>query len=377
MIFQSKLLVLISVIVPCVASGQSLDVDSLKKRIYEVGNGALVRLLVTGKLNGGGSFSETGTGFYFQTSSPLGRILTARHVVGVDSQFDKSGDGKIDRRIQLTIMSAAAGPVSVDWLLREAMGHENPSKDIAQVFTNAAGPKDKFRLSARLPKVGDRVWTLSWPDSERAVQPPIDAVVGAITSEDGLLLRLNRQSGAFVKSESGSPVFDDQGAVIAVLVVRTVGASPQPIGFALPVGEFSSFLSDGVVGPTSSETAECVSVQIAKLKASAPFGVEDSVRCGNMGDSQSRIVRFRAPPTFHIVGQVSKNDRTNYGTVGPVTYDQEGAGFVTEVRAAIECKTPTTPFGPGGWAGTTLSGFIEKVVTAEDLERIGRQCRGQ
>jgi hypothetical protein len=92
-----------------------------------------------------------------------------------------------------------------------------------------------------------------------------------------------------------------------------------------------------------------------------------------MGDSQSGIVVYKAPPDFTIAGQISKTDETNYGTVGPVEYKREG-NRVTEAKADLSCSTPNRLFGPGGWAGSTLSGYIERLLSDADLSQIRQEC---
>ncbi len=252
------------------------DADAIRDKIYQTGKAALVRLSVTGHQRNGEPFNQTGTGFYYQSNTSLARIMTARHVVGANSEIDDLPGGKFDRRITVTISSETTGKSDLPQDLQEISEPPSDDRDVAFIFTNWKSEK-QFRLSKRRPKEGDRVWVLSWPTTEDVIQRPTPAIVRASSASDRTLLSLNRESGQFVSSESGSPVLDETGAVVAVLILRRTGPTPQPIGLAIPVAEFASgWLPDDAVDPIASEVAD--------YKAWSPIAYDDTFANWKTGD---------------------------------------------------------------------------------------------
>jgi hypothetical protein len=103
----------------------------------------------------------------------------------------------------------------------------------------------------------------------------------------------------------------------------------------------------------------------------------NKVRCENFGDrhAQSGFTEYDAPPGFSIVGAVGHDDETNeYVHVSALTYVKDNLGRVVVVKAGISCDTPNRIGGSGGWAGTTLTGGIERILSESDLQAIRGSC---
>jgi hypothetical protein len=128
--------------------------------------------------------------------------------------------------------------------------------------------------------------------------------------------------------------------------------------------------------PSEDQVAACEARVRAQKADRQPFSAQNSVRCEGGGDQKSGIAAYNAPEGYTIIGQVSHRDETNYGAVGAVEYVHDGERVVS-VRAAISCDTPNRPFGPGGWAGTALTGSVERIFSPEERKAMRETCLGE
>ena len=337
--------------------------DQAKQRLFALAESNIFQLKVVGQKGNEPVKTKYGTGFLVK-AEPLFRVLTAGHVVGNDTDYDIDSNGEVKRFIYLKVRTTL-GPTEVSTPLSDA--RVNQQFDVAQIFTNIDFGQP-LRLSRRWPKANENLWVVSWIEGQGRAQIR-ELSLSAPDARDAGLMRLQ---GQCVSSESGAPIFNMKGAVVGVLIVRDQPGNSLPSCLAVPVSELAGWKENISFGQTPEEVQDCVSASLERKRDRQPFSVELSVRCQNMGNSRDGEVRYKAPPGFHIVGQISKLDSTNFGTVDAIRY--EGEPDITGVYARFRCETPLVPFGPGGWAGATLTGSIEKIITPEIKHEVTKAC---
>lgn len=209
-----------------------------RRDIYSHAEPCVVQLNVTGTKDGQDVRPQSGTGFIFQTIADS-RVLTARHVVGLDKEFDlAAGSITLYRRDILLRVRTDYGTVSIG---PYHASKASPELDVAQVFVERA-PKDCLLLSRNLPQLGDELTVMAWSiGQDRPVPTPVKVLPPV--ADDGGLIRLDHE---FHESESGSPVLDQTGAVVAVLLLRDRKPTADPYSVALPVAAFQSWIPDAV-----------------------------------------------------------------------------------------------------------------------------------
>lgn len=126
--------------------------------------------------------------------------------------------------------------------------------------------------------------------------------------------------------------------------------------------------------------AACIERLLAETRAAQEFSQEGGVGCPSAGISgrgvhRSRVVTYRAPPDYSIVGDVRVEDVSRIdGSYGAVEYVRED-GHVAEARVSVECRSESQMFGPGASMRIRLRGMIEKPVTDAVLADAEQRCR--
>jgi Trypsin-like peptidase domain len=288
-------------------------------------------------------------------------IVTALHVVGQDAEWMESPNGR-DRNIEVFGLDANG----IERSLGPAAARPVPSLDIAVRTIRASNLPEAVQADAVPSELGTLVAIISDPDSRQPEPVSADLVpTDRGRHGDNLTIRL-----AVLEGHSGSGVFGADGKLLGI-ITNQLGNTRA---LAAPTYLFAPFLPPRVkTRPAEEEVARCEAQERALRVNRQPFTVSSGVRCENMGDTQRNVAKYAAPPGWSIVGQVEKYDETNYGTVGPVEYHRDGAR-VSAMSASVQCATPNRPFGPGGWASTTLKGFIERSLTQTDLDELRRTC---
>lgn len=125
--------------------------------------------------------------------------------------------------------------IYIDWAAYGSVIHPDPviealverDPDLAQVYLD---PFPVTPLSFANPvslATTSVLYVASWPRSERKAHVQIAAI-----SRNGSLLEL---TGAYDPSDSGSPVLNSQGELIAMLIERSVQTDGSTTGLALPL----------------------------------------------------------------------------------------------------------------------------------------------
>ena len=200
--------------------------------------GKVVHLRVAGQQAPGETFTPPihGTGVVIRTTSndpeKRFRILTAGHVVKADSAWARVGMGR-DRDIYITTLG---GPGNFEQRAWRGVS-VNTQDDIAQVV---ATPLTQYSAELRsTPLVKDQEYVVvSWGlDAQQDIPDLATAQIVKILGPDPSDARLVRLQASLVPSESGSPVLDKDGAVVAIVLMREVIGGQSSVALALPISQ--------------------------------------------------------------------------------------------------------------------------------------------
>jgi len=184
--------------------------------------------------------SYTGTGFAIHTTEESGYVLTNAHVVGTDQATQATDVGVVFNRSTQHFRAEVAAR------------HPNQDLVLLRVPIRGGVPIVKHLGWGRQPTAGHPVAVLGFPlglDLEmggdwQAVGVSATMLLGTVTRVVPNLIQLD---GYGAQGSSGSPVLDQDGAVIAVVY----GGEPETAGrviYAIPIGA-SLQLLDAVLGP--------------------------------------------------------------------------------------------------------------------------------
>jgi Trypsin-like peptidase domain len=252
-----------AVLICCSLPVKAETLDPL--RVLEQAQGKVVHLRVVGTEAPGEKVDQPihGSGVIVKTGSNdpklKFRILTAGHVVKSDSVWAPLGN-RVNRDVYVI---AEYGPGTVEF--RPVTGVlVNNGKDIAQVV---AGPNTTIAADLKpVPVVSGRQYVVvSWGlNGDRVAENASAKLVKAIGPDD-TDPDLVRLEGSLVPTESGSPVFDDSGAVVAIVVLREVTGSISNIALALPIAK----LTDWIKGKSTEPVSEAARPNLEKLVSEA------------------------------------------------------------------------------------------------------------
>jgi hypothetical protein len=180
---------------------------------------AIVRVRVVGKIDGNIT-TEIGTGFLI-TSKDGPRVITAGHVVGPDSKWDD-----VPPRDIFIKQMGLGSSIEVDPLTDATVERD---VDIAQIPMQPYNPAT-LTIAATQIGSGSKLDVGSWAKADRIAK---FQVVDLLSFRDPDRLHL---SGNYEPSHSGSPVIDNLGHVVGMVVerVETIDSPQRTIGLALP-----------------------------------------------------------------------------------------------------------------------------------------------
>jgi Trypsin-like peptidase domain len=224
---------------PVHAASQTVDPN----RILLQARGKVVHLMVKGTAAPGENFSQPihGSGVIIRTTATQPakrfRVLTAGHVVKADSAWAPLGS-RFNRDVYVI---GEYGPGTIEF--RPVTGVTvNDQRDIAQVVANpntALAADVKFApLSA-----GQYYVVVSWGLDGAVVAENAIAKLVKIIGPDTIDPDLIKLEGELLPTESGSPVLDDTGAVVAIVVMREISGSDSRIALALPLTKVANWIN--------------------------------------------------------------------------------------------------------------------------------------
>lgn len=227
------------------------------------------------------------------------RILTAGHVVEKDGFWTPTGNG-VDRLVFPRVMATGGGTLIEPF--RGVVVHDD--WDIAQVL----GPRNiqAARIASASMTGAERYFVISWgradnwegPTEEPYVKEVKVTTAGANDPPvpTGMLLLevVSPEPARFKPSESGSPVFDTDGRVIAIVIKERIspsgGFSRQ--GLAVPLSAISPWLVSAEARPIEPQP-----VMIAALATVERANFVGSLwnRCVFLGKYSARGLSAEAP----------------------------------------------------------------------------------
>ncbi|WP_316224614.1 MULTISPECIES: hypothetical protein [unclassified Bradyrhizobium] len=335
------------------AIAQGIDRKATLKQNRDVA----VRVTVTGRNQDGQVVVRNGAGVMVRSN---GTVATSKSLLGRDEDWRSNG-GVPDRTIEVFATDEHGVVVSRG----RASAQLAPPSEVAILQITGQNFPSATVEDGQVDDMSSAVLIIWEPDANGP-----DAVSGDLSADPGRFGDVLVVRALLTTGWEGAGLYGPGGRLIGVITKRIddTRVAGEKIYSWLP-----RLPPPPNVRPNEKQVLECESAERDRRIERQPFTIANSIRCENMGDSQRGTVIYKAPPDFTIAGQVSKADETNYGTVGPIEYKNEGSR-VTEARVDLSCSTPNRPFGPGGWAGSTLSGYIERVLGDADLNQIRQGC---
>ncbi len=238
--------------------------DPVRDRILAQSRKQVMALRVSGKESGLEPFGANeppiyGTGFLARTllDAQTSRyvILTAAHVVRDDRAWAPSGNG-LSRQV-FPYAELAFGRTELGGY-RGVQTHAQ--RDIAQVSIAEPTDRKPVRLSASRFDPGKRYFVVSWGDAHNSTSTQEEPYIKEVkylrhSADNSGLIEIealpDQEFKEFKKSESGSPVYDEDLGVVAVLVEelddRIKGTAT--IGRALPLSDVMDWLESAKRAP--------------------------------------------------------------------------------------------------------------------------------
>jgi hypothetical protein len=196
---------------------------------------AVVQLEVQGKVNNVAA-AEDGTGFLISTSQGP-RIITAGHVVGPDDRWDSIEDRLIYYRIAQFGSSLTLDPVT-------DAKEDLPQIDMAEVYLDPF-QASTFQVVSQVPTQGEALTVINWRGWGRpTARATAQAAQVVRVDNDRLVL-----SGSYIRSDSGSPVLNSDGRLVAMLVEAASLPNSTTQGLAIPISKMMPFLSEATASP--------------------------------------------------------------------------------------------------------------------------------
>lgn len=198
---------------------------------------AVVQLQVQGKVNNAAT-SEDGAGFLISTSQGP-RIITAGHVVGPDDRWDSIDDRLIYYRVAEFGSSLILDPVT-------DAKDDQPQIDMAEVYLDPF-QASTLQFSSSAVTQGEPLTVINWrgwglPTARATAQ------AAQVVRVDGDRILL---SGSYIRSDSGSPVLNGDGQLVAMLVEASSLPDSTTQGLAIPVSKMMPFLSQVTAAPVT------------------------------------------------------------------------------------------------------------------------------
>lgn len=196
--------------------------------------GAVVQLRVFGKVENKDT-QEYGTGFLIRTAEGP-RIITAGHVVGPDSKWDSLKERCIYYRL-----AQFGSSMSFDCVLD---ANVRTNIDLAEVYLDPF-PATTLMFTATPPAKGATLYVASWRSWGQPGSRAVAQAVQLLDLQDNQMIL----SGNYEGSDSGSPVVDQQGVVVGLLIQASNQPGGGTRGVALSLAHVSQDVSNVVALP--------------------------------------------------------------------------------------------------------------------------------
>jgi hypothetical protein len=382
----------VSLIAACICTAAvSQDLDPFNGTLVDWMRPKVVHLVAEGETAEGVPYTARATGFFINSS---GNILTTYHLVDFDPPLSPGS-----LKITAHIASSSAPPVPVDILNADKL------RDLLVLdVENFLAPEpacvtEGFQLGGRLKMT---ILSVGFPSAL-----PFVANVGVFIGEG--------PNGSFAidipinPGQSGSPVFDQRGRVVAIAkgqLADESGVGIPGIYLAIPLpGEgdlgvrydfkgscpYDAVLAELTAAydrPNNSVdpalVAQCASTLLSEARSEVPFEATGGARAEGPGATLEVVksdvpVCYSVPPGYELDGVVAVSDLGNNGgrgSVGPVSYnDPNGDGRVDNICVVVSAWSERGPFTAGGWQNARLAGVLVKRLTQEDETAAAEQCR--
>lgn len=249
---MARFLVLVLIFVLCTpgsAYTQSLslaDKERLRSTIY--------RLKVDGVNPLGGSWAGSNgvAVLFYNPEAGANQLLTARHVVGKQDEFKEIGDDpRPDRKIKIYFLGDHGGEQ-----IQRIYHLDSPHQihDVTKIYISAR-KREAAILSDKKIKIGQKLHLFTWISDE--YEPKYHGEVSVIHGDpgvDGDRIRLDVQS---FRGQSGSPLFDDKGELVAILNAKYDPRNQRSYSLAVPASEFTkNYISTTLLPELKKEVAQ-------------------------------------------------------------------------------------------------------------------------
>lgn len=296
--------------------------------------------------------TEIGSGVII---SPAGHILTAAHVIGRKKGRDpESGEITIKMLNDRGIAVTYAGKVDIE--------KDDTNLDLAILLLSGdIFPYAELAMKdlTDMPPTTTILWNASMP------RPfPYS---GQLSVRDGGKWTLQM---ATLGSDSGSPVFDPSGKVVAILT-NQFSEGDKRYALATPMLVAQEFLPI----MTEPERGACMKQERDLRLQAKPVQKEGRVDCDGKKPTDPKRVELPVPAGHALAGLVTHEDDTDgrYGRVEAVEYEDTD-GLITVAKVTLYCRKVNMDSGEQGWAKTTIRGSIRAILTEADEEDIKRRC---
>ena len=349
---------------------------------------SVVQIRVEGITGDGAVVSNAGTGFFV---SGTGHILTAGHLFRKPedgSSFWKVSEAGLKMRISFRRVTPQG--ILSPALERATLLQIDEKLDVALLRGEGVdGESRPLACSSESMPVGSLLQGVGWrPDQE-----VFDVILGTAAPADFKDPQRIRMIGVSRPGNSGSPLFDKNGKVVAILTAGTESAGKPfaetyatPISRALYMLPRPSACRDALLGGPipfpDAIFASCVE-QISKVKqGDLKFvSIQGSVRTQPSGltataDEATQQVVLRAPPGNEIVPPAKVNILSamgNHSYEGP-EYVADASGRVVEVRVTLRAKNRGEIFSPGSWLHASIEASTRVVLDEEARKSAIKSC---
>ncbi|MEO0429867.1 MAG: serine protease [Pseudomonadota bacterium] len=343
---------------------------------------SVVRIKVTGtSSNNLGTINNFGTGFFI---AEAGEILTARHVValkdGREIEWARDNQGRFRRRIE--VESLDENGVFGERQLA-ALGPTDSTHDAAVLRIPATG-MTPVTCSMRSVAIGEEVIAIGY----RRGRDNYDLMRGArLDNREPDRIFSWRFDDRARRGNSGGPVFDGEGRVVAMIVATEADGSDS--FFATPLAEIANLLPPNTDCADEEPSIDLVKACVADAIQAARADVRtltDTKQARSEGGGvtgrahyDEQTARIKALPGFEIIADTVKKERVGENDAGAkgegdFVFERDG-DHVVAVTLLIWSQSPARPFGPGTWNRVELSGQQQPVVDDRFIDGARETCR--
>jgi S1-C subfamily serine protease len=232
------------------ARGQGgLPADTLKAL-----KAATVFLRVEGKF-GSTSVNASGSGFVLKTDGDTVHIVTNFHVIRPPVRVRTESGQVEERRASAPITAVFGSGTKEERSVRAVFMAGDPQKDLALLkVSNLKDPPAPIAIETVAPYETMPVYVLGFPFGKALSfskgNPAITIGKGTVSSlrlDEGGELAYVQIDGALNPGNSGGPVVDEKGRLVAIAVMTIKGSG---IGVAIPAGQLTRLLKTAVGKPT-------------------------------------------------------------------------------------------------------------------------------